>query len=125
MSESVRPKLVAVTMSRRTPPITPLRPESLTVVLPSVDCVTPGGSIVVAALLKSSIETWAALTEATAMSTARHRRPNVSDGLPLLSCAGAPRWPTRRRAVVKCNIQVLKMFEFRQVADHPPGSEPK
>jgi len=49
------PRLVAVTVSFRTPPITPLSPESVTVVLPTVDCVTPGGEPVAAALVKSSM----------------------------------------------------------------------
>ncbi len=79
MIESLAPRLVAVRITRRTPPITPERPESVTVVLPTVDRVMPGGSLVVAALLKLSMATCAtpaapsAGTSASAKS-ATHKR---------------------------------------------------
>lgn len=47
--------LVAVTVSFRAPPRTPARPVSVFVVLPTVNCDTPGGNFVFTALVKSSI----------------------------------------------------------------------
>jgi hypothetical protein len=66
---AIVPMLVATTVNFLTAPITPPSPESVTLVVPTVERRIPGGFLVVVALVKSSIVIAVTLCEQTAVSS--------------------------------------------------------
>ncbi len=103
--------MVALRITRRTPPITPERPESVTVVLPIVERVMPGGSTVVAALLKLSIVVCALLAAQNNGTEASAQRARYSAS-------------SRPRCCPRAWHPALSIWLERRTADTPPPRTP-